>query len=572
LYKVIKVLSIEKFSFLEKILQLEQISKKMKTPGQSYNYRIIIFSYMSMDHHPTSFLILDNKELGTFWVGQANIKPGANDRAVNVYQLIDKLSSKYEEEYPHLCFDVESIACEIYKFHELEKWITDLLYQIKRKPLKLVELNELLTAGWGEGDYTTNSTIHVLRVNKTREGLRNTYKKLIGEWEAKGMRCLNTQKCKTYEDKKQDPEFLYKRARKEVLRQIKKTGKMPKDATVEKYQIKEDEIKECMGRKGIIYKITSPSGKVYVGQTICSFKKRLREHKNPNSRCTAISRAIQKYGNQMKYEIIEENVPHEQLDEREIHWIKELNSLSPDGYNLNSGGNAKHLITQEAKDRARDGFIKSKIDRDGYVGFPQQRGNLFVPMVRINKMSKPISNGSFHKKKDAIEVLKEYTKDPDNFIKVDGDVPMKVGSISKHGNRYTLNYRNEYLGSYETEEKAHTAFEVYLKNPENMIKGCKEFYGSVCKHGNKWQLKYKKKYLGLYKTREEGLEALQRYINDPENFPVFKHNVGNIRFKGNRWQLMYKNKYIGSYDTREEAEEYVKNLQSSTYISSSESA
>ena len=201
---------------------------------------------MSMDHHPTSFLILDNKELGTFWLGQANIKPGANDRAVNVYQLIDKLSSKYEEEYPHLCFDVESIACEIYKFHELEKWITDLLYQIKRKPLKLVELNELLTAGWGEGDYTTNSTIHVLRVNKTREGLRNTYKKLIGDWEAKGLRCLNTQKCKTYEDKKKDPEFMYKRGRKEVLRQMKNTGKMPKQSTIEKYQIKDEEIKECM--------------------------------------------------------------------------------------------------------------------------------------------------------------------------------------------------------------------------------------------------------------------------------------------------------------------------------------
>jgi len=109
-----------------------------------------------------------------------------------------------------------------------------------------VELNELLTAGWGEGDYTTNSTIHVLRVNKTREGLRNTYKKLIADWEAKGLRCLNTQKCKTYEDKKQDPEFMYKRARKEVLRQMKKTGKMPKDATLEKYELKNSEIKECM--------------------------------------------------------------------------------------------------------------------------------------------------------------------------------------------------------------------------------------------------------------------------------------------------------------------------------------
>jgi hypothetical protein len=203
-----------------------------------------------MSHHPTSFLVLDNKELGTFWVGQTNIKSGANDHAIDRDKLIDKLSSKYEEEYPHLCFDVESIACEIYKFHELEKWIIDMLYEINRRPIKLRELHELLTAGWIEGDYTTNSTIHVLRVNKTQEGLRNTYKRLISDWEAKGLRCLNTLKCKSdkekYEHKKKDPNFMYNKARKEVLRQIKKTGKMPKDATVEKYELKNSEIKECM--------------------------------------------------------------------------------------------------------------------------------------------------------------------------------------------------------------------------------------------------------------------------------------------------------------------------------------
>ncbi|CAY39715.1 hypothetical protein OTV1_127 [Ostreococcus tauri virus 1] len=203
-----------------------------------------------MDHHPTSFLVLDNKELGTFWVGQTNIKPGANDRAIGRDKLIDKLSSKYEEEYPHLCFNVESVACEIYKFHEIENWVTGLIYEIKRKPTKLGELQQLLTAGWTEWDYTTNSTIHVLRVSKTREGLRNTYKRLISDWEAKGLRCLNTLRCKTdkekYEHKKKDPNFMYNKARKEVLRKIKKTGKMPKQSTIDKYELKNVDIKEIM--------------------------------------------------------------------------------------------------------------------------------------------------------------------------------------------------------------------------------------------------------------------------------------------------------------------------------------
>jgi hypothetical protein len=273
-----------------------------------------------MDHRPTSFLVLDNKELGTFWVGQANIKPGASDRAIGVDKLIDKLATKYEEEYPHLCFNVESVACEIYKFHEIENWVTGLIYEIKRKPTKLGELQQLLTAGWTEWDYTTNSTIHVLRVSKTREGLRNTYKRLISEWEAKGLRCLNTQKCKTYEDKKQDPNFMYNKARKEILRRMKKTGKMPKQSTIDKYELKnfdikevmeeeapcqpceKDQNKECMGRKGIIYKITSPSGKVYVGQTVRSFEKRMQEHKDSKSKCSAVKNAIDKYKDQMKYE------------------------------------------------------------------------------------------------------------------------------------------------------------------------------------------------------------------------------------------------------------------------------
>jgi dsDNA-binding SOS-regulon protein len=546
----------------------------MKTPGQSPERVTIIFSHMSMDHHPTSFLVLDNKELGTFWVGQANIKPGANDRAVNVYQLIDKLSSKYEEEYPHLCFEVESIACEIYKFHELEKWITDLLYQIKRKPLKLMELNELLTAGWGEGDYTTNSTIHVLRVNKTREGLRNTYKKLIGEWEAKGLRCLNTQKCKTYEDKKQDPTFLYNKARKEVLRQIKKTGKMPKDATVEKYQIKDEEIKECMGRKGIIYKITSPSGKVYVGQTIQEFNTRIKSHHRKDSGCTAISRAIQKYKDQMKYEIIEDNVLQEQLDEREIFWIKELNSLAPNGYNLNTGGQF-FQITEEAKDRLRDTQNRLAIEKNGYLGTVHQNSsNTFTPVINNNTVYTFLSKGGFATKEEAIEVLKEYTKDPENFEKVEGTIQRTIGSVYKNSpNKWAASYKKEHLGHYYSKKEAEEALERYLKDPKNFVKPDKKV-GSVYKRGNKWGVNYKGKYIATYDTQYEAQEALERYLRDPENFVKPRRRVGCVYKKYNKWVVLCKGNRLGSYDTQQEAENVLSMYiaQSSIYTSSSESS
>jgi hypothetical protein len=203
-----------------------------------------------MSHHPTSFFILDNEELGTCWIGQTKMRLDTNGRSllphISREQLTDKLATKYEE-YSYPCLEVERVKKDgTYLFYGLEQWITKLKCEIKRNPRKLRDVNELLTAGWIEGDPTINSTVHVLHINNTKEVVQNVYRKLLGEWEAKGFRCLNKLRCKTYEDKKQDPNFMYNRARKEVLRQMKKTGKIPKDATVEKYQIKEDEIKECM--------------------------------------------------------------------------------------------------------------------------------------------------------------------------------------------------------------------------------------------------------------------------------------------------------------------------------------
>jgi hypothetical protein len=534
-------------------------------------------------------------------------------------QLVDKLATKYEE-YSYPCLEVERVKTDgTYLFYGLEQWITKLNCEIKRNPRKLRDVNELLTAGWNEGDPIINSTVHVLHINNTKEVIQKVYKKLISEWEAKGLRCLNKLKCKTYEDKKQDPEFMYNRARKEVLRKIKKTGKMPKDATVEKYQIKEDEIKECMGPTGIIYKITSPSGKVYVGQTIRSFEKRMQEHKRESSGCTLIKRAIDKYGHEMVYEIIEDNVPQEQLDDREIYWINELNSLAPDGYNCNTGGQF-NVVTQEIKDKVRDGLNKSKINKDGYLGDVMQKGKLFYPRMRQHYNGIRLSEGGFQTREEAIDVLKEYTKNSENFTIVDNRRIRKEGSITKQSNGWRVSYKSTYLGTHKTELEAHEVLEKYLKDPEN-FPIVKKNVGNIVKIRNKWELRYKHKYIGTYDTENEAREAVKKYIRDPENFTkpeipkkygsvylckkrwtlAYKgkyitsygtekearealeryredpdnflkppKKVGCVSFDKGRWKLTYKHKYLGTYDTKEEAEEARKALQSSTYISSSE--
>ena len=131
----------------------------------------------------------------------------------------------------------------------------------------------------------------------------------------------------------------------------------------------------------------------------------------------------------MKYEIIEEDVPQKQLDEREIFWIKELNSLTPNGYNCTTGGQSTKEYTQEVKDRIRDIKNAQKIEKDGYMGYVSKMYNLFYPIVRQGGKTIRISYGGFQTEEEVVEVLKEYTKDPDNFTPINNRTRKKVGSI-----------------------------------------------------------------------------------------------------------------------------------------------
>ena len=86
---------------------------------------------------------------------------------------------------------------------------------------------------------------------------------------------------------------------------------------------------------------TYPNGKVYIGQTKTSLKTRHEKHLTQLNDGTYFHRALIKYGvENFKLEIIEQDIPLDILDEREIYWIKEKDSYyrSGKGYNLTKGG------------------------------------------------------------------------------------------------------------------------------------------------------------------------------------------------------------------------------------------
>jgi group I intron endonuclease len=93
-----------------------------------------------------------------------------------------------------------------------------------------------------------------------------------------------------------------------------------------------------------IYKITNKiNNKIYIGQTIHSIHSRFLKHKTiarvKNSDYKAIHKAINKYGeDNFLLELVEECHSMEELNNKETEYIKQFNSLSPNGYNLCTGG------------------------------------------------------------------------------------------------------------------------------------------------------------------------------------------------------------------------------------------
>lgn len=91
----------------------------------------------------------------------------------------------------------------------------------------------------------------------------------------------------------------------------------------------------------IIYKITNKiTGKIYIGQTKSSLKRRFNQHCEKRN-TTVISMAIKKYGREnFQCEILHENIlTLEELNQKEIESILKYDSISPNGYNVEYGGN-----------------------------------------------------------------------------------------------------------------------------------------------------------------------------------------------------------------------------------------
>jgi group I intron endonuclease len=102
----------------------------------------------------------------------------------------------------------------------------------------------------------------------------------------------------------------------------------------------------CLGEIKLIYKITnSINNKLYIGKYT---RKKFYEttfNKYWGSG-TLIKKEIKKYGiKNFKKEIIEYCKTNEELNKKEKYWIKTLNCITPNGYNITIGGVGGDIIS-----------------------------------------------------------------------------------------------------------------------------------------------------------------------------------------------------------------------------------
>lgn len=181
-----------------------------------------------------------------------------------------------------------------------------------------------------------------------------------------------------------------------------------------------------------IYKITSPSGKIYIGQSV-NIEKRFNQYKNLNKRGIGnyLYNSLKKYGWEYhKFEIIEE-CSIEQLNEREIHWINHYNSIE-NGLNIKEGGIAgkhsdetKNIIRLKAIGRKFTDEQKQKISQS-------KKGHQY----NLGKKHSPET-----KQKMKNSYKGEYNKERSNKIKMKNSKPVLQydleGNLIKEWNSQT---------------------------------------------------------------------------------------------------------------------------------------
>ncbi len=176
-----------------------------------------------------------------------------------------------------------------------------------------------------------------------------------------------------------------------------------------------------------IYKIENKTnGKFYIGQTICPKNRKKQHfskafHGNP-----ALDRAVLKYGrHSFNFSILEELETLDEANGREVFWIKELNSLAPNGYNLKEGGNAGGSDSSETRQKkslskqgSRNSFYGKKHSEESKIKISKSKMGKKPQLTEedlLRRRNQKTFLGKTHSLESRIKMSKAHSGEHHNF-------------------------------------------------------------------------------------------------------------------------------------------------------------
>jgi group I intron endonuclease len=150
------------------------------------------------------------------------------------------------------------------------------------------------------------------------------------------------------------------------------------------------------------------SGKIYVGKTKGSLENRVQEHlKIMNKSKTIFHKALRSYGmKNFVVSVLEICDSLERLNEREVYWIKTLETINPRGYNLVKGGNGGF---PEGVNHPRYGTSCEKLTKDKIRYKAKERWKNTEFREKMSKINKEINNREDVKNKKRLKMLGKKT-------------------------------------------------------------------------------------------------------------------------------------------------------------------
>ena len=257
-----------------------------------------------------------------------------------------------------------------------------------------------------------------------------------------------------------------------------------------------------------IYKITSPTGKIYIGQSI-DIKRRWVYHRclSNNYHINILYRSFIKYGvDNHNFEILEE-CDSKLLNERERFYIEKYDTFqTSNGMNLTRGGNSNVEFSKSTIQKmslAKKG--KKIVHLIGYTHSDETK-----ELLRQKSIGNKNWLGKHHS-----EETKEKLRIISTGKKLSDETKNKIGEKSK-GNKYRLGFK------YSEDEKK----EIARRNTgiKNNVPRTSIYYGvSFSKTKNRWRsvikIDKKQKHIGTFMTEIEAAKAYDEFV------------INNIKYK-----------------------------------------